>query len=391
MNDFRPVALTSVSFKCLEKLVLNHILSVCKPCLDPYQFAYKTKRGVEDAILLFTNNMYAHLDTPKSYVRTLFIDFSSEFNTIQPHLLIPKLLNMGISKNTSMWILDFLTNRPQFVTIKTGDHAFNSSILTTNTGAPQGTVLAPILFSIYTNDCTSTFSNSPIIKYADDTSIQALITSHDDLANYKLEVSNFVNWCDNHFLQLNVKKTKELIVDFRIKDNCHDLLNIKDESVERVSEFKYLGIIFDEKLEWHSQTNKVQKKLNQRLFFMRKLNSFHIDKTLLALFYRTCVLTTITFCLSAWGGNAQVRDKSRVNRTLKSAGKMLNETQHDTVDLVLSRLCNAKLGRILQDPTHPLYPLITTSPRSGRLIHIKTKTSRHLNSFLPFAIRHYTQ
>ena len=123
---------------------------------------------------------------------------------------------------------------------------------------------------------------------------------------------------------------------------------------------------------------------------MRKLNSFHIDKTLLALFYRTCVLTTITFCLSAWGGNARVRDKSRVNRTLKSAGKMLNETQHDTVDLVLSRLCNAKLGRILQDPTHPLYPLITTSPRSGRLIHIKTKTSRHLNSFLPFAIRHYT-
>ena len=391
MNDFRPVALTSVTFKCLEKLVLTHILPVCKPFLDPYQFAYKSKRGVEDAILLFTNNVYSHLDVPKSYVRTLFIDFSSAFNTIQPHLLIPKLLNMGVSKNMSMWILDFLTNRPQFVCIKTGEHAYNSSTLTTNTGAPQGTVLAPILFSIYTNDCTTTFSNIPIIKYADDTSIQALITSPDDLENYKLEVLNFVNWCDTHFLQLNVKKTKELIFDFRIKNNSHDLLNIKDESVERVSEFKYLGIIFDEKLEWHSQTNKIQKKLNQRLFFMRKLNSFYIDKTLLALFYKTCVLTTMTFCLTAWGGNARVHDKSRVNRALKSAAKMLNEAQPDTVDLVLSHLCNAKLVRIRRDETHPLYPLIKTSHRSGRLLHIKTKTNRHLNSFLPYSIRNYRQ
>ena len=372
-----------------RKLVLNHILPVCRPCLDPYQFAYKTKRGVEDAILLFTNNVYNHLDIPKSYVRTLFIDFSSAFNTIQPHLLIPKLLNMGVSNKSSMWILEFLTNRPQFVFIKSGDHAYNSSTLITNTGAPQGTVLAPILFSIYTNDCTSSFSNIPIIKYADDTSIQALITSPDDLENYKLEVLKFVNWCDSHFLQLNVKKTKEIIFDFRIKDNKHDLLNIKDESVERVSEFKYLGLIFDEKLEWHSQINKIQKKLNQRLFFMRKLNSFHIDKTLLALFYKTCVLTTMTFCLTAWGGNARAHDKSRVNRALKCAGKMLNETQHDTVDLVLSHLCNAKLGRILRDTTHPLFPFVLISHRSGRLIHINTRTNRHLNSFLPYAIRNY--
>ena len=95
------------------------------------------------------------------------------------------------------------------------------------------------------------------------------------------------------------------------------------------------------------------KETKPKTIFLRKLNSFHIDKTLLALFYKTCVLTTMTFCLSAWGGNARVHDKSRVNRALKSAGKMLNKTQYDTVDLVLSHLCNAKLGRILRDPrTH---------------------------------------
>ena len=99
----------------------------------------------------------------------------------------------------------------------------------------------------------------------------------------------------------------------------------------------------------------------------------------------------MTFCLTAWGGNARVHDKSRVNRALKSAAKMLNEAQPDTVDLVLSHLCNAKLVRIRRDETHPLYPLIKTSHRSGRLLHIKTKTNRHLNSFLPYSIRNYRQ
>ena len=390
MNDLRPVALTSVPFKCLEKLVLSSILPVCSPCLDPLQFAYKAKRGVEDAITIFTNNLYSHLDTPKSYVRTLFIDFSSAFNTIQPHLLIPKLLDIGVPKCTTLWILDFLTKRPQFVSIKTSDHYVKSFIIITNTGAPQGTVLAPILFSIYTNDCSSIHNNIPVIKYADDTSIQALIKSDNDLSNYKNEVLKFVEWCDNHFLKLNVKKTKELIFDFRIKNNNHDLLTIKNESVERVKEFKYLGVVFDEKLDWHSQSNNVLKKLNQRLFFMRKLYSFNIQNILLKLFYKSCILAILNFCLIAWGGNGRVCDKTKINRALKCAGKMLNRTHPDTVDLVLSQLCEDKLNRILKDTTHPLNKIIQRSQRSGRLLHIKTKTNRHLNSFLPLAIRNHT-
>ena len=153
MNDLRPIALTSLPMKCLEKLILKRILPECQSHLDPFQFAYKAKRSVEDAILYFTNNIYSHLDIPKSYVRSLFIDFSSAFNTIQPHILIPKLLHMGVNRTATQWILNFLTKRPQFVFLKINDCCFSSSVITTDTGAPQGTVLAPILFSIYTNDC----------------------------------------------------------------------------------------------------------------------------------------------------------------------------------------------------------------------------------------------
>ena len=84
---------------------MNHFIPTCQSYLDPFQFAYRSK----DAILTFSNNLYKHIDTPKCYVRTLFIDFSSAFNIIQPHLLIPKLLDMNISKSICLWILDFLT------------------------------------------------------------------------------------------------------------------------------------------------------------------------------------------------------------------------------------------------------------------------------------------
>ena len=165
---------------------------------------------------------------PKSYVRTLFIDFSSAFNTIQPHILFPKLSDLNIPNSSCLWLLDFLTGRPQFVFLKLKNCFYQSETIITNTGAPQGTVLAPILFSIYTNGCVKLFENIPIIKYADDTSIQALIKNNDDLHNYFSEVNRFVQWCDSHFLLLNVKKNKELIFDFRKMNNNHLSITIKN-------------------------------------------------------------------------------------------------------------------------------------------------------------------
>ena len=82
---------------------------------------------------------------------------------------------MGINKNTCLWILNFLLQRPQFVFFKKENTCFSSTLNVLNTGAPQGTVLSPNLFIIYTNYSRADFQNIPIIKYADDTIIQALI------------------------------------------------------------------------------------------------------------------------------------------------------------------------------------------------------------------------
>ena len=97
LNDFRPIALTSILAKCMERIVLNRLLSDVSERLDPLQFAYKARRGAEDASLLLYNLIASHLEDSGAYVRILFIDFSSAFNTIEPHLLLKRLLDLNVT------------------------------------------------------------------------------------------------------------------------------------------------------------------------------------------------------------------------------------------------------------------------------------------------------
>ena len=118
MNDLRPIALTSIVMKCMEKLVKSFLKRYVHNFEDPMQFAYQEGKGVEDAQLTFTNNIYKHLETPGANVRILFVDFSSAFNTIQPHLIVSKLIKMKCNSYLISWIMDFLIKRPQYVKIR---------------------------------------------------------------------------------------------------------------------------------------------------------------------------------------------------------------------------------------------------------------------------------
>jgi hypothetical protein len=239
-NDFRPIALTSVVMKCLEHIVKQILVTQVFEQRDELQFAYREKRCVEDAVLCLIDYTLGHVDKAskaqsKQFAKILFIDFSSAFNTIQTHLLMQKLNCMNVNSRLILWIQDFLSERPQYV--KVNNHC--SSTLVTNTGAPQGCVLSPTLFTLYTNDCTTTDVNSRLFKYADDTALVSQCTNND--ARYRQEVKNFTTWCNINCLVLNVNKTKEMIVDFS-KNPSHTPLYIANEQVEVVNDYKYLGV-----------------------------------------------------------------------------------------------------------------------------------------------------
>ena len=181
--------------------------------LDQFQFAYRNNRSVDDAVSLGLFFVLQHLDSPNTYARILFVDFSSAFNTIIPTKLFDKIQSLGVPQSMCLWILDFLLNRPQLV--KIGDNL--SSSVTLSTGTPHGCVLSPMLYYLlFTYDCLSCYIRTQILKCADDTTVIGLITNSDE-SEYRDQVNKLISWCNDNNLELNVNKTKERIVVFRRK------------------------------------------------------------------------------------------------------------------------------------------------------------------------------
>jgi hypothetical protein len=134
--------------KSFERLVMAQIKSILPDTLDPLQFPYRPNRSTDDAFSITLLTALSHLDKRNTYLRMLFIDYSSAFNTIVPMKLITKLRTLGLHTSLCNWILDFLTTRSQVVRL--GNNI--SATLIFNTGAPQGCVLSPLLYSLFTHD-----------------------------------------------------------------------------------------------------------------------------------------------------------------------------------------------------------------------------------------------
>ena len=89
-------------------MVADEIITMVGKGLDPLQFAYKSKRGVEDASLTLRDTVTRHLDSPNSFVRILLMDFSSAFNTVNINTLLQRLQQLEVNPTLTLWIKEFL-------------------------------------------------------------------------------------------------------------------------------------------------------------------------------------------------------------------------------------------------------------------------------------------
>jgi hypothetical protein len=383
LNDYRPVALTAVPMKSFERLVLKHIKTLLPSDFDPHQFAYRSNRSVEDAITLGLHKILQHLETPCSYARVLFIDYSSAFNTIIPAKLHSKLLNdLNFPATLSDWILDFLIERQQNVKIK---NSFSSSV-SLSTGTPQGCVLSPMLYSIFTYDCTANDEQTMVVKFADDTTICGFIKNNDETA-YRQQIETTASWCQDNNLLLNVTKTKELIIDFRTHKNNKMPLTINGQAVEQVNSYKFLGTHISNDLKWHHNSTDIIKKARQRLFFLRSLSSFKVQQGILVNFYRAIIESVLTRSINVWFGSASNKEIGKMNSVIRSAEQIIGAGL-PSLHSIYNERSKKRTVSIIKDTFHPANYLFQFL-RSGRRLRTFYGNKRFLNSFYPSATRIY--
>jgi hypothetical protein len=163
-------------------------------------------------------------------------------------------------------------------------------------------VLSPLLYCLYTHDCSPAHNDNLIVEFADDTTVVGLISNGDEAA-YREEVLNLTAWGSENNLALNTKETSEIIVDFR--KHCTDPppLYINGECVERVHTLRFLGVLISDNISWSENIKAVCEKAQQQLHFLRVLRKYNLNSNLLRTFYRSSIESLLTYCITIWYGS----------------------------------------------------------------------------------------
>ena len=404
LNDYRPIALTSIIAKCFERIIRELILADLEDKLDPFQFAYQTNKSTEDAIISLVHLVLNHINVnPKDhYSKILFVDYSSAFNTIVPSTLVSKMSSLGIRSSLVKWIDSFLYSRGQHVRIATNvSHSLSENVqsyhietffsqnLFISTGCPQGCVNSPLLFMIYTNDLLSNINDSFLIKFADDTALvyNMKMSENNSQNKYLNEIHKLTEWCDQNKLLLNAKKTKEMVVKFSCGNPNLDSLVINGQTVERVDEFKYLGIQVDNRFSFSSHVDIKVTDARRKITLLRRARTFNISKKVLKNFCDSVVLGSLTYAICCYAGNLSVRDKSKINRLIKLCSK-ISSCNILSFDELYSKTVLKKTRKIIDNNVLPVCNFYSKLP-SGRLSSVRTFANVFNNSFVPVSIRKF--
>ena len=292
VKDFRPIALLCFLSKVLEKIAHDQISLYLKnrKIQDPLQTAYRQYNSTQTALLRLTEDIRMGIDKKKMTVLLLF-DFSKAFDTISPCRLLRVMRDMGFSRTALCWISTYLTGRKQrVITQREG----SSDWIYTNLGVPQGSVLGPLLFSLYINDLRSALRDGEVrhIFYADDLQVYVQV-SKDDLENgiatLSRAASTISQWAGSIGLKLNASKKKAMI--FGSDRNINNLPNtlpcptLDGISIPFVDKATNLGVILDSKLTWKPQVEAVTCRVKRALYglrFFRCYTTFGLRKRLVS-------------------------------------------------------------------------------------------------------------
>ena len=228
----------------------------------------------------------------------IYLDLSKAFDTINFDVLLYKLKYYGVTGTSYNLIENYLTNRMQYVKFNTHE----SSKKTICTGVPQGSILGPLLFSIYINDLVTVGDKFNYLMYADDTTIYFKLEDFPN--NMENCISNELNqistWLKCNKLSLNVDKTKCITFHTRQKQIPEIHFSINNTPIENVKSFKFLGIYFNSNLTWKNHIDMVSNKLSKVIGIFKRLRYVYPEQVLLTI-YNSLFVSHINYGLLVWG------------------------------------------------------------------------------------------
>lgn len=401
-TDLRPISLTPTLSKILESFVGGWMLEKISCQFDINQYGAIKGRSTTHELVHYLHICHHAIESHK-VVRTLFVDYSKAFDHVDHGIVLHKMMKLKVQPYIIKWMHSFLYNRQQRVKI----NQFTSEWVTLNGGVPQGSWLGPYLFLIHINDLTSA---NTLLKFIDDIT-ETEIVERSAPSQLQLSVDSIGDWSEENHMNINVKKTKEMIMDMSVKNNSKLLftdLRTKTGVIERVSSFKLLGITIDDNLKWNSHVNNICSKASQRLFFLKLLRRSGVPKNDLLQFYKTIIRPVIEYACPVWQSGLTEYQKQQIESVQKRAFRIISGTiDYDyycacslfDVELLTSRLETIAKSFYIKisnsnDCIHHLLPPETERPlkllRHSKPMKYMCRTDRFGKSFIPYAVNNFT-
>ena len=303
------------------------------------QYGFRHNHSTVNAITEFCFNVLQSFDE-RQYTLSVFLDLSKAFDTIDHTILLSKLDHYGIRGIALDWFKSYLRDRKQYVHYK----GSNSNKLNIECGVPQGSVLGPLLFILYTNDLPNRLPNLKSILFADDTTVYVSGNSKANMfVLMKAELDTLIDWFRANKLSLNISKTNYVLFEppkLKMNDDSSPndcKLTFGNDKIEEVNSVKFLGIQIDRKLSWGNQFDKVNNKLSRAVYFLNKVKNVLPHKSMLTLYY-SLFHCHLMYALVLWGTSLckNLMDKLVIKQ--KKAIRAVNNAKYNahTHDLFVS-------------------------------------------------------
>ncbi len=321
-SNYRPISVIPLCMKVFEKVVhaqlYDHISR--NNLLNQFQSGFRPGYSTATALTDVSDYFYDQRRLG-NMSGAIYLDLKKAFDTVDPDILLQKLFAIGIQETEFQWFKCYFANRSQSVSV----NGASSSTLPIECGVPQGSILGPLLFTLYINDLPEVTKHSKVVLYADDT---ALFVSSKNLAEIQTKLSEDLDsvsrWLAENRLTLNAKKTKCMLFGSpqklaRVREELR--IQIDGEFLEHVKVFKYLGLWFDSVLNWKHHVDCVAKKISQRIGIQSRIRPY-ISADTAKILYESMIAPIISYGDLIWS-KGPVCNTVRMQRLQNRAGRTI--------------------------------------------------------------------
>ena len=295
-GNYRPVSITSIICRLLEKIIRNSIVDFMSEysLLSEFQFGFVKGRSTSLQLLKILNDWTESIENGK-FSDCIYLDYQKAFDTVPHQRLLSKMKSYNISSNIIEWTKHYLSNRTQYVEL----NGVKSESRNVVSGIPQGSVLGPLLFLIYINDLPDNVK-STIYMYADDTKVYREIDSDTDVQTLQEDLRIMSEWSNKWLLKFHPQKCTSIAIGNENMVHSYELPSEHGvHQIEQVQEIKDIGVTVDSLLSFKQHIYRKIDTANKIIGIIRRSYKY-LDTEMFIPLYKCLVRSHFDYAVTVW-------------------------------------------------------------------------------------------